>query len=76
MISIFPGLVDAPYATPPDVLNISDVRQRLYRGYCLHNGDALAAARQMRALRPQMLAVLGQVPGLEPRTPAKRHRLS
>lgn len=64
----FSGLVGAPYATPPDVLSISDVRQRLYRGYCIHNNDALAAARQMRALRPQLLAVLGQVPGLEPRT--------
>lgn len=64
----FSGLVGAPYATPPDVLEISDVRQRLYRGYCMHNGDAFAAARQMRALRPQLLAVLTQVPGLEART--------
>lgn len=61
----FSGLVGASYATPPDVLAISDVRQRLYRGYCFHNGEALAAARQMRAMRPQMLAMLGQVPGLE-----------
>jgi len=64
----FSGLVGASYATPPDILSINDVRQRLYRGYCLHNGDALAAARQMRAMRPQMLAVLGQVPGLEAST--------
>ena len=64
----FSGLVGASYATPPDILSISDVRQRLYRGYCLHNGEALAAARQMRAMRPQMLAVLGQVPGLEAST--------
>ncbi len=61
----FSGLVGAPYATPPDILAISDVRQRLYRGFCVHSGDALAAARQMRAMRPQMLAVLAQVPGLE-----------
>jgi hypothetical protein len=64
----FSGLVGASYATPPDVLPINDVRQRFYRGYCLHNGEALAAARQMRAMRPQMLAVLGQVPGLEAST--------
>ncbi len=64
----FSGLVSAPYATPPDVLQISGVRQRFYRGYCLHNGEALAAARQMRALRPQLLGVLTQVPGLEPAT--------
>jgi len=64
----FSGLVGASYATPPDILAIGDVRQRLYRGYCLHHDDALAASRQMRAMRPQMLAVLGQVPGLEAST--------
>lgn len=64
----FSGLVGAPYATPPDVLGLGDVRQRLYRGYCLHNNEALTAAREMRALRPQMLGVLAQVPGLEPAT--------
>lgn len=67
----FSGLVGAPYATPPDVLQISDVRQRFYRGYCMHNGDALAAARQMRALRPQLIGVLAQVPGLEAKTQAR-----
>ncbi|MFL6801419.1 MAG: hypothetical protein ACJ8EQ_06595, partial [Sphingomicrobium sp.] len=33
----FSGLVNAPYATPPDQLRIADVRQRVYRGYCAHN---------------------------------------
>lgn len=64
----FSGLVGAFYAKPPESVQIVDVRQRLYRGFCTHNGAALAAARQMRALRPQMLAVLGQVPGLLPAT--------
>ncbi len=27
------GIVDAPYAVPADILSISSVRQRLYRGY-------------------------------------------
>jgi hypothetical protein len=67
----FSGYVDPSYATPPAELDISDVRQRLYRGYCAHNGDALAAARQMRDARPQILGVLSQVPGLEPRTQAR-----
>jgi hypothetical protein len=31
------GLVDAPYATPNPSLKIRDVKQRLYRGYCIHN---------------------------------------
>jgi hypothetical protein len=60
-------MVDAPYATPPAELSIPDVKSRFYRGYCAHNGDVLGAARQMRAAQPQILGVLGQVPGLEPR---------
>ena len=64
----FSGLVSAPYATPPDQLNINSVRQRVYRGYCVHNREVLAAAAQMRSARPQMLAALGATPGLDPRT--------
>lgn len=32
------GLVDAPYASPNPKLKIEKVTQRLYRGYCIHNG--------------------------------------
>jgi hypothetical protein len=34
----------------------------------MHNPQAIAAAQQMRAAEPQVLAVLSQVPGLDPRT--------
>jgi hypothetical protein len=64
----FSGLVAPPYAGPPPELNLTDIRQRLFRGYCVHNAETLAAAAQLRAARPQILAVLGQVPGLEERT--------
>jgi hypothetical protein len=64
----FSGYVNAPYATPPAELDISDVRQRVYRGYCIHNPSVVAAAREMRALHPQIIGVLSQVPGLEPAT--------
>jgi hypothetical protein len=64
----YSGLVNAPYATPPETLGISNVRERVYRGYCAHNAEAIAVAREMRAARPQLLAVLSQTPGLEPRT--------
>jgi hypothetical protein len=67
----FSGFVDTPYATPPAELDIPSVKSRLYRGYCAHNPDALAAARQFRAEQPQMVAVLSQVPGLDPRTQAR-----
>jgi hypothetical protein len=64
----FSGLVDAPYATAPDELRINSVRERRYRGYCAHNAEALAAARQFREMRPQMIAALTSVPGLDPKT--------
>jgi hypothetical protein len=67
----FSGLVDTPYATPPDALHISSVRQRQYRGYCIHNPQAIAAAAQMRAAKPQMYATLAATPGIEPQTVAK-----
>ena len=67
----FSGFVDAPYATPPDVLQISNVRQRFYRGYCAHNAQVLAAARQMRELKPQMIAAVTSTPGLDARTQAR-----
>ena len=67
----FSGYVGAPYATPPSELDITDVRQRLYRGYCIHNADVMTAARQMRDARPQILAVLTEVPGLDPKTQAR-----
>lgn len=40
------GLVDADYAFPNPALGIKSVTQRLYRGYCAHNGE-LEAARQV-----------------------------
>lgn len=39
------GLVDAHYAVPPDGLRMRSVTQRVFRGYCAHNGT-LESARQ------------------------------
>jgi hypothetical protein len=64
----FSGLVNAPYASPPEELHLNSVRERQYRGYCRHNAEALAAARQFREMRPQMMAALSSVPGLDPGT--------
>jgi len=61
----FSGFVDPPYATPPEELKIGDVKQRFFRGYCIHNNDAMAVAAQMRAARPQILASLTSTPGLD-----------
>jgi hypothetical protein len=67
----FSGLVNAPYAVPPDELKINSVRQRQYRGYCMHNNAALSVAAQFRAARPQMIAALTTTPGLDPKTAAR-----
>jgi hypothetical protein len=67
----FSGFVDPPYATPPDELHISSVRQRVYRGYCMHNAQVIAAAREFRDARPQLIAAIASTPGLDPRTQAR-----
>ena len=61
----FSGLVDAPYAVPPAELQVPSVRRRLYRGYCMHNAEAVAAAAEFRAKRPELMAVLASIPGLK-----------
>ena len=38
----YSGLVDAPYAVPPDGIHVSNVRVRRYRGFCAHNEQAQA----------------------------------
>lgn len=67
----FSGLVDAPYATPPDGLNLATVRQRVYRGFCRHNGEALAAAADFRSKRAALLAELARIPELDERSRRK-----
>ena len=64
----YSGLVDAPYAVPPEGFKISSVRRRIYRGHCRHNAEALAAAAEFRSKRPAIEALFGQVPGLEEKT--------
>ena len=67
----YSGLVDAPYAVPPRQFRTRSVRKRVYRGYCSHNDEALAAAADLRGKRPAIEAMLGLVPGLEERTRRK-----
>jgi hypothetical protein len=67
----YSGLVDAPYAVPPEQFKISSVRSRVYRGYCSHNAHALAAAAEIRARRPQIEGMFGQIPQMSPRTRSK-----
>lgn len=67
----YSGLVDAPYAVPPEGIKVNNVRDRLYRGYCIHNQGAVAAAAELRARRPAIEALYGQIPGMSPATQRK-----
>lgn len=67
----YSGLVDAPYALPPEGFSINSVRSRVYQGYCRFNNEALAAAAEFRARRPAIEAVFGQVPGMSGGTRTK-----
>lgn len=67
----YSGLVDAPYAVPPEQIRVRNVRQRHYMGYCRHNSQALAVAAEFRARRPALEAVYSQIPGLDDRSRSK-----
>ena len=67
----YSGFVDAPYAVPPELIKVANVRVRHYRGFCRHNAEALKAAAEIRAQRPAMLALLGQIPQLDEGTMRK-----
>ncbi|MEE8295625.1 MAG: hypothetical protein V3R64_07920 [Sphingomonadales bacterium] len=53
----FSGLVDAPYATPPPNISVNNVRQRLFRGYCIHNGEVAAIKTLFLEKENQLRAV-------------------
>ncbi len=67
----FSGLVDTPYAVPPDSVPVRNVRQRRYRGFCRHNAEARVEIARMRSMQAPLIANFTSVPGLEPRTVAK-----
>lgn len=54
----FSGLVDAPYATPPEGLRVSGPYQRYWRGHCRANALVPAAATAMLAKRDAFAAVI------------------
>jgi hypothetical protein len=61
----FSGLVDAPYATPPEGFRLNNVRIRKFRGYCLHNEQVSAVAAEFIAHKAAILGVLDQTPQLD-----------
>lgn len=60
----YSGLVDAPYAVPPDGISVANVRVRRYRGFCRHNEQAQAIAASLEARRASLLAIVDRTPQL------------
>ena len=58
------GLVDAPYAEPNETLNLRNVRQRLFRGFCLEGLDYPRAVADLQAIRTDVFALIDSQEGL------------
>jgi hypothetical protein len=54
----YSGFVSTPYALPPEGLSVRNVRQRLYRGYCIHNDQLPATVALFQSRREAMNAVI------------------
>lgn len=67
----FSGMVDAPYAQPPEKVQVPNVRTRYYRGFCRYNAEATAAAADMVSKRATLLAVLDTIPQLDDKSKKK-----
>ncbi len=69
------GLVNAPYAEPAESVNIDDVRERVYRGYCVEGLDYHGIAALIREKREQILALPAEIPGMtdDARRDARRY---
>jgi hypothetical protein len=61
------GLVDAEYAVPDEKFDLPSVRERFYLGPCRTAEDLQPFFAQMRAARPDVMALYGSMPGLDPR---------
>ena len=65
------GLVNPPYAAPASNLRIRRVTQRLYRGYCEHNGNLDSAIELFSNKRAEVQSLIDRfndVPGFRAKT--------
>jgi hypothetical protein len=65
------GLINAPYATPPENLPVRNVTQRLYRGFCVHNVAMEEGRERFLDNEQAMLAVVRDEPLLNSSTRKK-----
>jgi hypothetical protein len=64
----YAGLVNAPYAVPPEGIHVANVKVRRYRGFCAHNEEAKVFLAQISTRRDSLMAILNETPQLEDRT--------
>jgi hypothetical protein len=67
----FSGLVDAPYADAPEGIPVDNVRQRNYRGFCMHSSQARTIAAELSPQRAEFTGLFATIPGLDGREQAK-----
>lgn len=58
------GLVNAPYAVPPEQFGLRNIRQRYYRGVCRYNAQIPAAIATFQARREAINALIANEPRL------------
>jgi len=68
------GLVDARYAAPHQDLPIRSVTQRLFRGYCEHNGTLESARQTIMGRESAIRALIEDEPRLESGSKKKASR--
>ena len=67
----FSGLVDAPYAVPPENVKVSSVKDRKYRGLCIHNQAMPRQAAYFQQNRHRFENAISNVPGLSSKEKSK-----
>jgi len=59
------GLVSAPYGQPADWVDVENVRQRAYLGYCANNAYVEGSIARVQQVRDELYALVAELTGLE-----------
>ena len=70
----FSGLVDSPYAGPPEGLPVNTLQQRLYRGYCASSDEIPSVVAEFQSHRAAIMALIDAEPRLTPNFRSKTRR--
>ena len=61
----YSGLVNTPYAIPPETINVRSVRTRRYRGFCVHNDELRNAIPLFIEKREELYAAIENIDALK-----------